>query len=136
MTPEYPRDEIPEEIVERMAAALSKHLRGGEVTWAEDRRTARVALLAALSYEPTRQCQTCGGRGGFYPVGDCEGPPPEWKPCPAGCSNGRVPDAEAPRLALVKRAADAYETFIAGDGEPAIRARQDLFIALNPGGDQ
>lgn len=32
--------------------------------------------------EQPATCVTCKGRGGFFPVGDCEGPPPEWKPCP------------------------------------------------------
>ena len=66
-------------------------------------------LRAALSVEPTKACETCGGKG----YDDELGPRHEdWVPC-SGCDDGRVPDPEGVRLALVKP--EGWQ-FVAHDG--------------------
>lgn len=102
------------------------------------RTRARVMLRAALDFVPTIECETCGGCG-FVPV---DGPihndvvrgvqtsdnVARFEQC--DCSDGRRPDPDVPRL-MFGLEADAMETFIAGDGQPAIRARKPVYIEVD-----
>jgi hypothetical protein len=83
-----------DELIEAGARAL---LDGRELH--HDVRSNVTAILdAMLAHRSTVECPECGGTGDI--VGDLRVGGPDVYPCPAGCTDGRVPRPE--RLAVVK----------------------------------